>query len=134
MSSQRMFTLSNLLEALLFDHPSPPNSDILTTRNSKSIQRNTNALMAKHCIKWESAYNIKGTVLGVTVLPFPGLGAIILLESGVQSNMKIYQIIINFFPRCSYHDFLNMAWRLLESEGSMSIVSASVPSLVTFAR
>jgi hypothetical protein len=68
--------LSNLFEAPVFDHPGPPNPDIHpTTRNSKSIQRNVNAPTAEHRNKWESARNIKGTVLGVTVLPFPSLGS-----------------------------------------------------------
>jgi hypothetical protein len=86
-----MFALSNLFEAPVFDHPGLPNPSIHpTTRNSKPIRRNINALMAKHRNKWESARNIKGTVLGITVLPFPGLGAIISLESGVEPDKKVY--------------------------------------------
>jgi hypothetical protein len=78
MSPWRMFALSNLFEAPIFDHPGPPNPDVHpSTRNSKSVRRNANAPTAKHRNKWESAHNIKRTVLGVTVLPFPGLGAII---------------------------------------------------------
>jgi hypothetical protein len=110
MSPRRMFMLSNLFEAPVFDHPGPPNLDIHpTTRNSKSIQRNVNAPTAEHCNKWESARNIKGMVLGVTILPFPGLGAIILLESGVEPDKKVYRITINHFPECTCPDFLNMA-------------------------
>jgi hypothetical protein len=102
--------LSNLFEAPVFDHPSPPNPDIhSTTRNNKSIRRNVNAPMVKHRNKWESARNIKGTVLGVTVLPFPGLGAIISLESEVEHDKKVYQITISHFPECTCPDFLNMA-------------------------
>jgi hypothetical protein len=91
MSPQRMFMLFNLFEALVFDHPGPPNPDNYpTTRNSKTIRRNANALTAEHRNKWESARNIKRTVFGVTVLPFPGLGAIILLEFGVEPDKKVY--------------------------------------------
>jgi hypothetical protein len=91
MSSQRMFMLSNLFEALVFDHPGPPNPDIYPTiRNSKTIRRNANAPTAEHYNKWENARNIKGMVLGITILPFPGLGAIISLESGVELNKKVY--------------------------------------------
>jgi hypothetical protein len=104
-----MFVLSNFFEALVFDHPGPPNPDICpTTRNSKSIQWNANASTAKHCNKWESARNIKGTVLSVTVLPFLGLGAIISLESRVESDKKVYRITISHFPECICLDFLNM--------------------------
>jgi hypothetical protein len=105
-----MFMLSNLFEAPVFDHPGPPNPDIHpTTRNSKSIRQNVNAPMAEHRNKWESARNIKGTVLGVTVLPFPGLGAIISLESGVEPNKKVYRITISHFPEYTCLDFFNMA-------------------------
>jgi hypothetical protein len=109
-----MFTLSNLFEAHVFDHPGPPNPDIHpTTRNSKSIRWNVNAPTAEHRNKSESARNIKGMVLGVTVLPFPilpfpGLGAIISLEFGVEPDKKVYRIIISHFPECTCLDFLNM--------------------------
>jgi hypothetical protein len=80
MSPRRKFTFIGL-----------PNPDIyLTTWNSNSISRNANAPMAKHHNKWESMRHIKGTALGVTILPFSGLGAIISLESRIQSNGKVY--------------------------------------------
>jgi hypothetical protein len=110
MSPRCMFTLSNLFEAPVFDQPGPPNPDIYpTTRNSKSFRRNANAPTAEHRNKWESSRNIKGTVLGVTVLPFPSLGAIISLKSRVEPDKKVYQITISHFPECTCTDFLNMA-------------------------
>jgi hypothetical protein len=110
MSHRNIFTLSNHFEALVFDHLGLANLDIYpTTRNSKSIRRNANAPTAEHRNKWESARNIKGTVLGVTILPFPGLGAIISLESEVESDKKVYRITISHFPECTCPDFLNMA-------------------------
>jgi hypothetical protein len=109
MSPRRMFTLSNLFEAPIFDHNGSPNPDIHPiTGNSKSIWRNVNAPMAEHRNKWESARNIKGTVLGVTVLPFLSLGTIISLESGVEPDKKVYRITISHFPECTCPDFLNM--------------------------
>jgi hypothetical protein len=69
-----MFTLSNLFEALVFDHPSLSNPDIYPiTWNSKSIRQNANTPTVEHRQKWESERNIKGTVFGVTILPFPSL-------------------------------------------------------------
>jgi hypothetical protein len=110
MSPCRMFMLSNLFEALVFYHLGWPNPDIYPiTRNSKSIWQNTNASMAEHSNKWENACNIKRTVLGVTVLLFLSLGAIILLESEVQSNGKVYRITISHFSECTCPDFINMA-------------------------
>jgi hypothetical protein len=109
-SPRHMFMLSNLFAAPFFDHPGLPNPDIHpTTRNSKSIRRNVNAPTAEHRNKWENACNIKGTVLGVTILPFPGLGAIISLESGVEHDKKVYRITISHFHECTCPDFLNMA-------------------------
>jgi hypothetical protein len=109
-SIRHIFTLSTIFKALVFDHPGPPNPDIYpTTRNSKSIWRNANAPTVEHRNKWESARNIKGTVLGITILPFPGLRAIISLESGVEPDKKIYRITISHFPKCTCPDFLNMA-------------------------
>jgi hypothetical protein len=130
-----MFALSNLFEAPVFDHPGPPNPDVHpSTRNSKSVWRNANAPTVEHCNKWESALNIKGTVLGVTILPFPGLGAIISLESRVEPDKKVYRITISHFPECTCLDFLNMAVASLGKRGSMSIASTSIISSVTSAR
>ena len=109
MSPWRMFILSNRLEAPIFNHAGPANPDIYpTTRNSKPIQWNANAPKAEHRNKWESTHNIKRIVFGITVLPFPSLGAIILLESRVEPNKKVYQITISHFPKCTCPNFLNM--------------------------
>jgi hypothetical protein len=118
MLPRHMFTLSNLFEASIFDHPGPPNPDIYpTTQSNKSIWRNANAPTAEHRNKWESTCNIKRMVLGVTAFPFPGLEAIISLESGVQSDKKVYQIIISHFPECTCPDFLNMAMASIGKQG-----------------
>jgi hypothetical protein len=69
MSPRHMFMLSNIFEAPVFDHPGSANPDIYpTTWNNKSFWRNANALTAEHCNKWKRVHNIKGTVLGVTIL------------------------------------------------------------------
>jgi hypothetical protein len=110
MSPRRMFALSNLFEAPVFDHPGPPNPEVHpSTRNSKSVRRNANIPTAEHRNKWESARNIKRMVLGVTVLLFPGLRAIVLLESEVEPDRKVYRITISHFPKCTCPDFLNLA-------------------------
>jgi hypothetical protein len=81
---------------------------ILQLGTTSIFRRNANAPMVEHRNKWESACNIKGMVVGITVLPFPGLGAIILLESGIQPNKKVHQITISHFPKYTCPDFLNM--------------------------
>jgi hypothetical protein len=113
-SPRRMFTLSNFFEAPVFDHPSLPNPNFYpTTRNSKTIRRNANAPAAEHHNKWESALNIKGTVLGVSVLPIHGPRTIISLESEVESNKTVYEITISHFLKYTCPDFLNMAIALI---------------------
>ena len=121
MSPWRLFILSNLLRHLsliTLAWPGLANPDIYpTTRNSKSIRQNANTLTAEHCNKWKSAHNIKGTVFSVTVLPFLGLGAIILLQSRVESNQKVYRITISHFTECTCPDFQNMAIVLIGKQG-----------------
>jgi hypothetical protein len=118
MSPRRMFILSNLFEVPIFDHPGPPNPDIYpTTQNCKTIWRNAKAPTAEHRNKWESACNIKGTVLGVTVLPFPSLRIIISLKSGVEPDKKVYRITVSHFPKCTCPDFLNMVVASIGKQG-----------------
>ena len=61
-----------------------------TVRNSKAIRRIANAPTTEQQNKWESASNIRGQILGVTLLPFPGLGTIVELETGSSSNKNAY--------------------------------------------
>ena len=118
MSPRRMFKLSNRFEALFSDHPSPANPNIYpTTHNSKSIWGNANAPRVEHCNKWESVCNIKGMVLVVTVLLFLGLGAIILLESRVEPDKKVYHSIISHFHEYTCLDFLNTSVASIGKQG-----------------
>jgi len=68
-----------------------------------------NAPTTEHRNKWKSAGNVKGTIVGVTMLPIPGLGAIIHLQSGMESNHKVYQITLGMYPECTCLDFVDMA-------------------------
>jgi hypothetical protein len=88
-----------------------------TARIAKSVQRNANAPTAEYRNKWESARNIKGTVLGIAVLPFPSLRTIISLKSGVEPDKKVYRITISHFPKCTCPKFFNMAVALLGKQG-----------------
>ena len=89
--------------------------------------------MATYYNKWESSDSIKRRVLGVTVLPFPGLRAIISLESGVEANKTVYQITINHFPKCIYLDFLNMAIASIGKQGPYVNYKHLYHIFVTFA-
>ena len=47
--------------------------------------------------------------MGVTLLPFPGLGAIVELEIGSDSNKNAYRVTMGQFSTCTCPDFVNMA-------------------------
>jgi hypothetical protein len=55
------------------------------------------------------ARNIEGIVIGVIILPFPGLGAIILLSNWSSTQWKGLPNYYRPFFWVHFHDFLNMA-------------------------
>ena len=105
LSPHRLFNMSKIFSPILYDHPLTKNSHVHpTVKNNKTIRRIANAPTAEQRNKWESAANIRGQILGVTLLPHPGLGAIVELETGMDCNRNAYQVIVGQFP-----DFVNMA-------------------------
>ena len=83
--------MSGIFSPILFDHASPKNSDVHPiVRNNKAIRRIANAPTTEQQNKWESAANIRGQILGVTLLPHPGLGAIVELETRIACNKNAY--------------------------------------------
>jgi hypothetical protein len=110
MSPRRLFTMSNVFHAIPYDQPSPVHADTYpTTRRNKAIRRIANAPTAEHRNKWESAGNVKGSILGVTMLPFPGLRAVVSLQSGVEPMQKVYRITLGMYSECNCPDFVDMA-------------------------
>ena len=110
LSPRRLFNMSGIFNPILFDHPLPKNSDVHpTVRNNKAIRRIANAPIAEQRNKWESAANIRGQILGVTLLPHPGFGAIVELETGIACNKNAYRVTMGQFPTCTCPNFVNMA-------------------------
>jgi hypothetical protein len=72
-------------------------------------------------------------VIGVTSLPFLGLGAIISLDSRVQLNKMVYQITISHFLEYICPNFLNM---VVASVGRQRqyVNYTSITSFFTFER
>ena len=102
--------MSGIFSPILFDHASPKNSDVHpTVRNNKAIRRIANAPTSEQRNKWESAANIRGKILGLTLLPHPGLGATVELETGIACNKNAYRVTVGQFPTCTCPDFVNMA-------------------------
>ena len=110
LSPRRLFNMSGIFSPILYDHPIPKNSDVHPKlRNNKAIRRIANAPTTEQRNKWESASNIRGHILGVTLLPHPGLGAIVELETGMDCNRNAYRVTVGQFPTCTCPDFINMA-------------------------
>ncbi len=110
LSPRRLFNMSTIFETVPYDQPPPTNVDVFpTVRNNKTIRRIATAPTPEQRNKWESAANIRGMILGVTLLPFPGLGAILTLETGIEPSKNVYRITIGMFPSCTCPDFINMA-------------------------
>jgi hypothetical protein len=101
--------MSKVFQTVVYDQPTPKNPDAYpTVRNNRTIRRIANAPTTEQRNKWESAANVRGQIVGVTLLPFPGLGAIVALETGTDTNKNIYRITMGMFPTCTCPDFVNM--------------------------
>ena len=110
LSPRRLFNMSKIFNTVLYDQPPPKNPDAYpTVRNNRAIRRLANAPTTEQRNKWESAGNVRGQILEVTLLPFPGLGAIVVLEIWSDSNRNAYRVTVGMFPTCTCPDFVNMA-------------------------
>ena len=45
----------------------------------------------------------------MTLLPFPGLEAIVSLQTGSEPNQNMYRIVVGMYPSCLCPDFISMA-------------------------
>ena len=106
---QKNFSTCQKIYPIIFDQPCPPNPDAYpTVRNSQAIRRLPNAPTIQQQNKWKNARNVRGQILGVTLLPFPRLGAIVVLETEAHPNKNVYRITLGQFPTCTCPDFVNM--------------------------
>ena len=109
LSPRRLFTTSKVFEPVLWTHPRPLHADrVPSSRNGKNVRRNTKAPTEAHRNQWESARNVKANILRVNLLPYPGLGAIIVLQSGVEPDDKLYNITLCNFPSCTCPHYASM--------------------------
>jgi len=90
-----------ILKLILYDQPPLENLNAYSTiRNNQTIRRIANAPTTKQQNKWENAGNIRGQILGVTLLPFLDLDAIVVLEIG--ANYGGYVPHMHMFGLCEY--------------------------------
>ena len=82
--------------------PVPDNADVFPkTRNSKSIRRCNPAASSKQMQNIYSARVMKATILKVTMIPQPGFGCVVTLQSKPAPTESIYQVLISSFPECN---------------------------------
>ena len=106
---EELFNMSKICDTIVFDQPYPPNPDAYPTIwNNQSIRRLPNAPTIQQQNKWESTRNVRGQTLGVTLLPSPRLGAIVVLETEAHPIKNVYRITLGQFPTCTCPDFVNM--------------------------
>jgi hypothetical protein len=109
-SPRRLFSHLRGFEPVQFDHPGVAQPELFpTTRNGKKIRRAPKVPSTDQRNKWESARNVQGTIIDVTVLPHPGFGTIISLQSGAEPNHNVYRITLSNYPECTCLDFKTMA-------------------------
>ena len=121
LSPRRLFTSSKLFEVMEWTYAKPTHSDKPPCiRNGKNIRRNEKAPTDDHLNQWESARNITGNILGVNILPYPGLGAVITLQSGVEPHHMIHHVTISNFPACTCLSFTGMLSTSIGKRGKYS--------------
>jgi hypothetical protein len=101
--------------------------DCPKTRSGKSIRRNNSAPSTKQANNCASALTLKGQIRKVTMIPHPGYGCIVTLDSGAPPKVQQYLITIGTFPECSCAFFKDMATKSLGRCGGWAIFSS--PSL-----
>jgi hypothetical protein len=98
----------------LASFPTPASTDDCPkTRSGKSIRRNNNAPSTKQANNCASALTLKGQNRKVTMIPHPGYGCIVTLDSRAPPKVKQYLITIGTFPECSCEFFKDMATKSL---------------------
>jgi hypothetical protein len=100
---------SNPIPASPDDHPK--------IRSGKNIRRNKNTPTTKHANNYASFLTLKGHLRQVTMIPHPGFGCIITLDSGVPPKVQQYMITIGSFPKYSCEYFKDMAAKSLSKRG-----------------
>lgn len=107
---------TNVMDTINRPKPANPN-DYATTRFGKPVRRNMGVPTIDHRNKWESARNVKAQIRNVVEVPYPGLGRIYTIESGIFPKQKEYQVTISNFPACTCPDFINMSAAALGKRG-----------------
>jgi hypothetical protein len=116
-SLRRLFGMEEL-PFNLASFPTPASADDCPkTRSCKSIRKNNNAPNTKQANNCASSLTLKGQICKVTMIPHPGYGYIVTLDSGAPPKVQQYLITIGTFPDCSCEYFKDMATKSLDKRG-----------------
>ena len=87
----------------------PENPDFIpTTRLSKLVRRSSSTPSAKQRQMVASAEAMHAAVMKLTMIPQPGFGCIITLQSKSEPQPPIYQVSVSSLPECNCAYFLDM--------------------------
>jgi hypothetical protein len=130
--SPRRFFGMDELPFDLASFPTPASADdIPKSRSGKSIRRNNNAPSTKQANNCASPLTLKGQICKVTMIPHPGYGCIVTLDSGAPPKVEQYLITIGTFPECSCEYFKDMATKSLAKRGGGQVASIYILSLLS---
>jgi hypothetical protein len=103
----------------LSDVDVPPNPDFYPiSRQSKSTRRSTHVPSAKQMQMVASAQVMQGTILKVTMIPRPGFGCVINLQSKPAPTQSIFQVIVSSLPECTCPAFKDMISKCFRKRNS----------------
>ena len=110
MSQDRLFGNDNVVASQVHNIPAPAFPDkYLTQRGNKKTRRNLNSPVSAHqASRWASASLVDVVVLKVTLVPSPGIGAIVDMRSMHGSESKEYKVSIGPLPECNCFDYQDM--------------------------
>jgi hypothetical protein len=116
-SPKRLFGMEELpFNLASFPTPASAN-ECPKTRSGKSIRRYNNTPTTKQANNCASALTLKGQICKVTMIPHPGYGCIVTLDSGAPPKVQQYLVTIGTFPECSCEYFKDMATKSLGKRG-----------------
>ena len=86
--------------------PVPLNLDSYpSVKKSKTVRRSTNQPLSKQMQVVGSAIAMQASILRVTMIPQPGFGCIVTLQSKPSPRNSTYQLTLSSLPDCTYPAF-----------------------------
>ena len=71
------------------------------TRKSKCVRRSNTGPSSKQLLSINSAMALEASILKVTMIPQPGFGCIISLQSKPSPTDSVYQLTVSSYPDCT---------------------------------